>query len=57
LGAVIALVSFDLDLAVSKDLCDDRLLSHDTLVSEPVVHHLRGRDPAHAAPGGSLAAA
>jgi len=45
LGAVIALISFDLDLAVSMDLCDDRLLSHDTLVSEAVVHHLHGRDP------------
>jgi hypothetical protein len=39
LGAVIALASFDCDLAVSKDLCGDRLLSHDTLVSEPVVPH------------------
>ena len=42
-GAVIALVSFDLDLAVSKDLRDDRLLLHDTPSTRPAVHHLRGR--------------
>src|SRR5918912_3676409 len=35
LGAVIALVSFDLDLAVSKDLRDDRLLPHDTPTTGP----------------------
>jgi len=45
LGAVIALVSFDLDLAVSKDLRDDRLLLHDTPSTSHVVHHLRGRSP------------
>ncbi|MGC9671565.1 hypothetical protein ACNTMW_34120, partial [Planosporangium sp. 12N6] len=31
------------DLAVSKDLRGGRLLHHDTLINEPVVHHLRGR--------------
>jgi len=45
LGAVIALVSFDHDLAVSKDLRDDRLLLHDTPSTRPAVHHLRGRSP------------
>src|SRR5919202_1104264 len=42
LGAVIALVSFGCDLAVSKDLCDDRLLLHATPLTRAAVHHLRG---------------
>jgi len=46
LDAVIALVSFDHDLVVSKDLRDDRLLLHDTPSTRPAVHHLPGRSRA-----------
>jgi hypothetical protein len=37
-------LSFDLDLAVSKDLYDGRLLLHDTPNIRPVVHHVGGRN-------------
>src|SRR3954468_24576966 len=44
LGAVIALVSFDSDLAVSKDLRGGRLPLHDTPATRRVALHLRGRN-------------
>ncbi|SRR6266536_1210779 len=53
LGAVIALVTFDHDLAVSKDLRDDRLSLHDTPFTRLVVHHLSQCQADHRV-GGSL---
>src|SRR3954451_2584256 len=44
LGAVIASLSLISTWSSEKDQRGDRLPSHDTLVSEPVVHHLHGRD-------------